>query len=75
VHVEDAVRSGDDLDDTDYVLPLLEDARHQTGGVGPRASGDAVLDPDVVALDHRFDSTTRRMPSVGALGKAVTLPH
>jgi hypothetical protein len=54
VHVEDAVRPRDDLDDADDVLPLLEDARRQTGSVGPRPSGDAVLDPDVMALDHRF---------------------
>jgi hypothetical protein len=62
---KDAVRSRDDLDDADCVLPLLENARHQTGSVRPRASGDAVLDPDVVALDHRLDSTTRRIPPVG----------
>ena len=65
VHVEDAVRPRDDLDDADDVLPLLEDARRQTGSVWPRPSGDAVLDPEVVALGHRFDSTTRRTPSVG----------
>jgi hypothetical protein len=71
VHVEDAVRPRDDLDDADDVLPLLEDARRQTGSVGPRPSGDAVLDPDVVALDHRFDSTTRRPPSVAAPGRSA----
>jgi hypothetical protein len=66
MHVEDAVRAGDDLHHTERVFPLREDARHQTGGVWPCASGDAVLDPDMVALDHRFDSTTRRTPSVVA---------
>ena len=50
VNVEDAVSPGDHLDDTDYVFPLLEDARHQTGGVGKRPSGDAVLDPNVMTL-------------------------
>jgi hypothetical protein len=59
VHVEDPVRPGDDLDDIDDVLPLLEDVRYQTGSVGERTSGDAVLDPDVVALDHQHDSTTQ----------------
>jgi hypothetical protein len=66
VHVEDTVRPRDYLDDADDVLPLLEDARHQTGSVGPRPSGDAVLDANVMALDHRFKSTTRRPPSVAA---------
>ena len=73
VNVEDAVRAGHDLDDTDRVLPLLEDARHQTGGVSPRPSGDAVLDPDVVALRHRFDSTTRRRLSVEAPNVQVSV--
>jgi hypothetical protein len=70
VHVEDAVRPRDDLDDADDVLPLLEDARRQTGSVGPRPSRDAVLDPDVMALDHRFDSTTRRPPPSPHQGEA-----
>jgi hypothetical protein len=70
VHVEDTVRPRDDLDDADDVLPLLEDARHQTGSVGSRPSGDAVLDPNV-ALDHRFNSTTRRPPSVAAPGRGA----
>jgi hypothetical protein len=33
VHVEDPVRPGHHLDGTDSLLPLLEDARRQTGGV------------------------------------------
>ena len=54
VHVEDAVRSGHDLDRAELVLfPLLEQSRHQTGGVRPRPSGDAVLDADVMPLGHR----------------------
>jgi hypothetical protein len=52
VHVEDPVRPGHDLDDTDLVFPLLEQPRRQTGGVRERPSGDAVLDADVVAVGH-----------------------
>ncbi len=46
--VEDAALSGHDLENVDRVLPLLEDARRQTGGVRACASGNAVLDPDAV---------------------------
>jgi hypothetical protein len=58
VDVEDAVRAGHDLDGADNVLPLIEDQRHQTGGVGSGSSGDAVLDSQVVAIGHPFDSST-----------------
>jgi uncharacterized protein YndB with AHSA1/START domain len=53
VHVEDPVGPGHDLDGGDLTLfPFLEQSRRQTDGVGPRPSGDAVLDADVVALGH-----------------------
>jgi hypothetical protein len=52
VDVEDPVGAGHDLDRLDAVLPLLEQSRRQTGGVRERASGDAVLDPDVVPVSH-----------------------
>ena len=48
MYVEDASRSRDDLDNVDCLLPLLENARNQTGRVGQRASGNAVLDPDMM---------------------------
>jgi hypothetical protein len=35
------------------LLPLLEDAHDQTGRVGQRASGNAVLDPDTMSRGHR----------------------
>jgi hypothetical protein len=50
VHVEDPVGPSHDLDDPDLGLPLLECPRHQTGGVRQRASGDAVLDAQVMAF-------------------------
>ncbi len=50
--VEDPVRAGYDLQRGEIVLVLLEQSRHQTGGVPPRPSGDAVLDPDRVCLGH-----------------------
>jgi hypothetical protein len=53
VNVEDAARPGNDLDSIDHLLPLLEDARDQTGRVGQRASGNAVLDPDTISRGHR----------------------
>jgi hypothetical protein len=53
VHVEDAARPGNDLDSVDRLLPLLEDAHDQTGRVGQRASGNAVLDPDTMSRGHR----------------------
>jgi hypothetical protein len=54
MHVEDPVRSGDDLDSADPVLfPLLEQPRRQTGGVRTRPSGNAILDANVVPLRHR----------------------
>jgi hypothetical protein len=70
VDVENTVCPGNDLDDADQVLPLLKDARRQTDGVGPRPSGDAVLDPEVVAIRHLFDSTTRPKLTVGLASKA-----
>jgi hypothetical protein len=53
VYVEDASRSRDDLDNVDCLLPLLENARNQTGRVGQRASGNAVLDPDTMLGGHQ----------------------
>lgn len=52
VDVEDAACSRDDLDSADCVFPLLEDARDQTGRVRPCASGNAVLDPNMMAPGH-----------------------
>ena len=43
----------------EIVLVLLEQSRHQTGGVRPCASGDAVLDPDAVRVSHADDSPCR----------------
>ena len=57
--VEDPAPAGDHLDDDAVVLHLLENARHQTGGVRPRGSGNAVLDPDRVRVRHHRDSITR----------------
>jgi hypothetical protein len=53
VNVEDSARAGNDLDTIDLFLPLLEDARDQTGRVRQRASGNAVLDPDTMSRGHR----------------------
>ncbi len=54
MHVEDPVIPGHDLDCGDLPLfPFLEQSRRQTDSVGPRSSGNAVLDADVVALGHR----------------------
>jgi hypothetical protein len=53
VNVEDAASPRNDLDSVDHLLPLLEDARDQTGGVGQRASGNAVLDPDTMSGSDR----------------------
>jgi hypothetical protein len=62
VHVEDPIRARYYLERADHAFPLLEDSRRQTGGVREGASGDAVLDPHVVAFGHRGDSL-RRPPS------------
>jgi hypothetical protein len=53
VNIEDAPCSGNDLDSVDQLLPFLEDVRDQTGRVGQRASGNAVLDPDTMSGGHR----------------------
>jgi hypothetical protein len=53
VNVEDAVRPRNDLYSVDHVLPFLENARDQTGRVGQRTSGNAVLDPDAMPHGHR----------------------
>jgi len=58
VDVEDPARAGDDLDRLELGLPLLENARRQTGGVRERASGDAVFDAHAVTAGH-----TRRIVS------------
>jgi hypothetical protein len=62
--VEDAADAGHDLDRAESALPLLEDARRQTGGVRSRPSGNAVLDPDARSLGHPLNSLTplRRAP-------------
>jgi hypothetical protein len=54
VDVEDPAHSRYDLDRAHGVLPLLEDARRQTGGVRECPSGNAVLDANVMALGHRL---------------------
>ena len=59
VHVEDAALAGNDLEQVDHALPLLENPRRQTGGVRSSASGNAVLDADVMARRHTPDSITR----------------
>ena len=53
MHVEDPVRTGHDLERGERSLPLLENARRQTGGVRERPSGNAVLDPNVASFSHR----------------------
>jgi len=53
VNVEDASRSRNDLDSLNQLLPLLENARNQTGRVRQRSSGNAVLDPDTMLRSHR----------------------
>jgi hypothetical protein len=76
VDVEDSVRARHDLDGADRALPFLEDPRRQTGGVRQRASGNAVLDPDVMPLPHRAHSLNpmRRAPGFGVrVGVALRL--
>jgi hypothetical protein len=53
VDIEDAARPGNDLDDVEYPLPLLEDSRDQTGRVRQRASRNAVLDAEMMVPNHR----------------------
>jgi hypothetical protein len=71
VHVKDAVCPRNHLDDAEYVLPLLEDLRHQTGGVGTGSSGDAILDPEIVALSHR----SIQARDVRCVWSSVLSPH
>jgi hypothetical protein len=52
VHVEDSVCARDNLDRPEAIFMLFEKSSHQTGGVLPCSSGDAVLDPDAVPLGH-----------------------
>jgi hypothetical protein len=66
VHVEDPVGARHDLDAGDHVLPCLEEPRRQTGGVGQRPSGNAVLDADVVGVGHRLH------PGTSAIAGAAT---
>jgi len=56
MHVEDAVLARDDLDARDLALELVEDPRRQTDGVRQRASGDAVLDADLMLAGHGADA-------------------
>ena len=60
VHVEDAVRARYDLDRDDVVLVLFEQSSHQTGGLRPRPSGDAVLDPNQVVGHPAILTGSRR---------------
>ena len=53
VNVEDSARAGNDLDSIDHFLPLAEYLGDQTGRVGQRASGNAVLDSDTMSRGHR----------------------
>jgi hypothetical protein len=64
VDVEDPVGTRDHLDDGDVVLELVEQSRHQTGGVPPGASGDAVLDPDAMQVGHAAILTGHYRPRV-----------
>jgi hypothetical protein len=59
VHVEDSVRTSDDLDRGEIVLVLLQQPRHQTGGVALGASGNAVLDANPVRFGHPAILTAR----------------
>ncbi len=59
VNVEDPARPGNNLDSVDRLLPFLDDARNQTGRVGQRASGNAVLDPDAMPHGHRTHRSFR----------------
>ena len=81
VDVEDSVDSGHHLDRTEAVFPLLENPRRQTGSVGERPSGNAVLDADVVAVGHRAHSLKcaesraprwRRSPRLQHLSEATS---
>jgi hypothetical protein len=79
VHVEDAAFAGNHLEDADHALPLLENPRRQTGGVRLGASGNAVLDADVVPFGHHSDSITQRPPRAspdeqGAVGRGREVP-
>jgi hypothetical protein len=69
VYVEDASRSRDDLDNVDCLLPLLENARNQTGGVGQRASGNAVLDPDTMLRGHQSIVVSVGLLSAEVIGR------
>ena len=57
--------AGYELQQPDHPLPLFENPRGQTGGVRPRASGDAVLDPDAGLLCHgSIQSRRQRSTSI-----------
>jgi len=75
VHVEDAAYARYYLDHLDDLFPLLKDLRRQTGGVWQRASGNAVFDPDAVAVRHRVTdlSTVARGRSAHARGMPTQL--
>jgi hypothetical protein len=76
VDVEDASRSRNDLDSLDQLLPLLENARNQTGRVGQCASGDAVLNPEMMLRSHRTIVVSVALPSAesSAIGRWMVLP-
>jgi hypothetical protein len=59
VDVEDASAARHDLERLDLALELLENPHRQTGGVRQRASGNAVLDPDVMAGWHAHIQSLR----------------
>jgi hypothetical protein len=73
VNVEDAARPGDDLDSVDQLRPLLEDARDQTGCVGQRASGNAVLDPDTMPHSHRRHRSFHQVTAPGPPNNAGSI--
>ena len=73
--VEDAADARDDLDRGDLMLVLLQDSRCQTGSVGPSASGDAVLDPDVRGSGHRPERTLGGEPHASSTTGGATKSH
>ena len=66
MHVEDSVRARYVLDRAEVVLVLFEQSSHQTGGLRPRSSGDAVLDPNPV-VGHPAILTGSRRTRAGFL--------
>jgi hypothetical protein len=71
MNVEDPIRTRHELNGADHALPVGKKSRHQTGGVRGRASGNAVLDADMVAAGHRWAIVTeerRRLDPLARVG-------